>query len=259
MKKRILVLLLVLALGIVAINNLYIDLTKYTELSKAVKESQKIVVISDFYNTDDGGKIVDIIEHLDVDAILLVGDFINEAATIEDLPYQMIDKLVKKAPVLYVSGDQEWANPNFSVIVKSMINHGVRYMDNQIEVINGIAYVGVEDPTGPNLPVVIPEMMESLDYDFSIVMAHRPEYYEIYKSWKLDLIVSGHTHGGYITLPYIGGVYAKNQGFFPKFTHGRYDEQATAMIISRGAGNTGLPIRLLSKPELVLITIDKGK
>jgi predicted MPP superfamily phosphohydrolase len=91
---------------------------------------------------------------------------------------------------------------------------------------------------------------------YKILMAHRPENIELYRKYSFELIVSGHTHGGQIRIPYImNGLYAPDQGFFPKYSGGVYQHENLTHIISRGLSiNPKLP-RIFNPPELVVITI----
>ena len=71
--------------------------------------------------------------------------------------------------------------------------------------------------------------------DYCILLSHRPEAFEAYLSEGVDLVLSGHAHGGQFRLPLIGGIIAPNQGWFPEYAGGRYALGAhTAMIVSRG-------------------------
>lgn len=90
------------------------------------------------------------------------------------------------------------------------------------------------------------------DY-FSILLSHRPEHFERYVDLEVNLVLTGHAHGGQVRLPFLGGIVAPNQGFFPEYTAGAYQEQNTTMVVSRGLGNSIIPIRINNRPELVII------
>jgi uncharacterized protein len=91
--------------------------------------------------------------------------------------------------------------------------------------------------------------------DFRILLSHRPERFSQYQSYKIDLVFSGHAHGGQVRLPFIGGIVAPDQGFFPKYTSGAYNENGTTMIVSRGLGNSIAPQRVFNRPEIVVVTL----
>ena len=86
-------------------------------------------------------------------------------------------------------------------------------------------------------------------------LSPRPELFRTYVENNIDLVLTGHAHGGQIRIPFIGGVVAPNQGLFPKYTSGLFTENNTNMIISRGIGNSIIPFRINNRPELVVITL----
>ena len=73
--------------------------------------------------------------------------------------------------------------------------------------------------------------------------------------YDMDLVLTGHAHGGQFRLPLIGGLVAPNQGLFPKYDAGLYSEGSTNMIVSRGLGNSIIPFRFNNRPEVVLIEL----
>ena len=87
-------------------------------------------------------------------------------------------------------------------------------------------------------------------------MAHKPEYIEDYAG-KVDLVFSGHAHGGQFNIPFVGGVIAPGQGFFPEYYQGSYIKNGTEMIVSRGIGNSIIPFRINNKPEIVIAELDR--
>ena len=90
---------------------------------------------------------------------------------------------------------------------------------------------------------------------YNILLSHRPELFDTYVEKKIDLILTGHAHGGQIRIPFIGGIVAPNQGFFPKYTSGVIEKNKTTMVVSRGIGNSIIPFRINNRPELVVITL----
>jgi predicted MPP superfamily phosphohydrolase len=87
---------------------------------------------------------------------------------------------------------------------------------------------------------------------YTILLSHRPELFELYVESKADLVFSGHAHGGQFRIPFVGGLIAPNQGLFPKYDAGIYEEGNTTMVVSRGIGNSIVPFRINNRPEIVL-------
>ena len=90
---------------------------------------------------------------------------------------------------------------------------------------------------------------------YTILLSHRPELFGLYVENNIDLVLSGHAHGGQVRLPFFGGLVAPNQGFFPKYFEGVYEKKQTKMIVSRGLGNSIFPLRVNNRPELVIVEL----
>ena len=87
-------------------------------------------------------------------------------------------------------------------------------------------------------------------------MAHRPEFFaSYYKYLGVDLVLSGHTHGGQARLPFLGGLYAPNQGRLPKYDAGVFQTNNCTMIINTGLWHGLISFRLNNPPEVVLIDL----
>lgn len=90
---------------------------------------------------------------------------------------------------------------------------------------------------------------------FTVLLSHRPELFDLYVDSGIDLVFSGHAHGGQFGLPFVGGLVTPNQGFFPKYDAGRFDKDNTTMIVSRGVGNSLIPFRINNPPEVVVVEL----
>lgn len=85
-----------------------------------------------------------------------------------------------------------------------------------------------------------------------VLLVHEPQFFNTYAHEKVDLIFAGHAHGGQIRLPFTQGLFAPGQGVLPKLTAGIHRKGNTAMIISRGLGNSVFPFRVFNRPEIVV-------
>ena len=148
-------------------------------------------------------------------------------------------------------------------------SQGVNVLENDYAVLekhsSQLALMGLLDPDFSHEEDYnyIDKNLESLTKDnerrFTILLSHRPELIDLYAKYQVNLVFAGHAHGGQIRLPFIGGLIAPDQGLFPKYTEGMYKMEKTAMVVSRGLGNSIFPIRLFNKPELVVIELGKPK
>ena len=125
-----------------------------------------------------------------------------------------------------------------------------------------IQIAGLDDPDFTDRDSSIQQsMLETklerlnLGSEYCVLLSHRPEAFEAYANQKVDLVLSGHAHGGQFRVPFVGGMIAPNQGFFPKYDAGIYTQDNTAMIVSRGVGNSIIPVRVNNRPEIVSIEL----
>lgn len=130
---------------------------------------------------------------------------------------------------------------------------------------NDITLIGLSDPSFTlkgdmfgEVPAMVDTKLRGLIGDkdnYTILLSHRPELFEAYVNCGVDLVLSGHAHGGQFRLPFIGGLVAPNQGLFPKYDAGLYTKGDTNMIVCRGLGNSIIPIRFNNRPEIVLLEL----
>ena len=127
-----------------------------------------------------------------------------------------------------------------------------------------ITLIGVNDPSYQtdylfgDSETVMNTKLEDLhtgNDGFTLLLSHRPELFDTYVDQDVDLVLSGHAHGGQFRLPFIGGLVAPNQGLFPEYDAGIYTEGNTNMLVSRGVGNSILPFRINNCPEVILIEL----
>ena len=91
------------------------------------------------------------------------------------------------------------------------------------------------------------------------LVTHRPELFSVYVEEGADLVLSGHANGGQFRLPFVGGLVAPNQGFFPEYDAGLFSEEDTTMVVSRGIGNSIIPLRFNNRPEIILVELIRGE
>lgn len=103
---------------------------------------------------------------------------------------------------------------------------------------------------------IVKAKIETQPDRYNVLLSHRPEFLEEYAEEQVDLVLSGHAHGGQVRLPFIGGLVAPNQGILPKYTAGLYEQQNTSMIVSRGLGNSIIPQRIFNRPEIVVVQLN---
>lgn len=235
----------------------------------------KIVHISDLHNKEFGKNqqnIIAKIKEINPDIIVITGDIIDSYDTNVQISADFINGISKIAPVYYVTGNHESRILDDYVSLKTqMQTAGIHVLENEfITISNGndkINIIGINDPsfdffklTGSTDEEIVATNLNGLTEDlkgYNILLSHRPELIDIYASFNINLVFSGHAHGGQIRIPFIGGIIAPNQGLFPKYTSGLYEVKNTKMVVSRGLGNSAFPIRINNRPEIVVVRFKK--
>lgn len=235
----------------------------------------KIVHISDLHNKVFGkeqDKLIEKVEALEPDIIVITGDLIDRRRYNLEKSMYFINSAVEIAPVYYVSGNHEAWSGRFSEIEERLIEAGVKIIDDsETEIRRGnssIKLLGLSDPdflTSDYIDGTDTSKLEenlirlSEGEEFKILLSHRPELFELYSDNNIDMIFSGHAHGGQIRLPLIGGLIAPDQGLFPKYTAGSYTSSTSTMYVSRGLGNSLFPVRVFNRPEIISVTLKSDK
>lgn len=234
----------------------------------------RIVHISDLHNTlfgEGNSKLLDRIKKAEPDIIAVTGDIADSRRTDLPIAIDFLKKATAIAPVYYVTGNHEARIPDTRELIASAESLGVKVLNNEkltLERENGsISLCGISDPAFvadylfDEEAAVISHSLEGLreSESFSLLLSHRPEFFDIYAGEGFDLVLSGHAHGGQFRLPLIGGFIAPGQGLFPKFDSGLYEKDSTSMIVSRGLGNSIVPLRFCNRPEIILITLKEAK
>ena len=278
MKKKtkiivsIIILIVIILFGWIYYTNTNIETTQYNIKNVKIPnefDDFKIAEIADLHNKEWNNKLVDKLKKIKPDMIAITGDFVDSSHTDFKIAINFIKDVKDIAPIYYVTGNHEAWISNYEELKKLLLNEGVIVLDNEKTLIekgdSKINLIGLLDPDfveRTNIKGIQDDIIEKtltplIDKDlYNIVLSHRPEVFESYVNSKADLVLTGHAHGGQIRIPFAGGLVAPNQGFFPKYTEGIHHKNNTDMVISRGLGNSILPIRVNNMPELVIIELD---
>lgn len=228
----------------------------------------RILQISDLHNKSFGhnqSRLIDKIKSADFDIIVITGDIADARRYDPEPVYTLIPKLTAIAPTYYVTGNHESDIGDYDRLEGFMKTNGVTVLRNTSVLVSrggaSIVIAGIDDPTmhfGTGFDATLIELA-SYESGYTILLSHRPEKMALYSALNYDLVFSGHAHGGQFRLPFLGGVIAPHQGFFPKYSEGVHIAGETALVVSRGLGNSLFPFRLFNPPELVLVTLESSK
>lgn len=282
-RKRIISLIIVLvALFVVALwaiwGNTALEQNRYTIKSSKLPEAfsgYRIAHISDLHNVEMGknnAELLAMLREAAPDLIAITGDLIDSRSTDIDLALQFAGDAMQIAPCYYVTGNHEARISEYAELRSGLEAAGVVVLENaRMEIERegeSIALIGVADPSFQtdylfgDAQTVMEQHLQQLageEDEFTVLLSHRPELFEIYAESHMDLVLSGHAHGGQFRMPFIGGLVAPNQGFFPEYDAGLYTKNGTNMLVSRGIGNSIIPIRLNNRPEVIVIELEAKK
>lgn len=230
-------------------------------------KNYRIAQISDMHNAEfgkDNHKMIELLKESNPDMIVITGDMIDSRRTDMQVALDFAKNAVEVAPCYYVMGNHEFRIEEYPLFLNELKEIGVDVIRNEIRHIQSeedeLLLIGVDDPS--SIPYLDNEeamqmMLENLTDDdyFMILLSHRPELYDIYHHYGIDLILSGHVHGGQIRLPLLGGIYGPHQGLWPDYDGGHYVKDDSHLIVSKGIGNSLFPIRINNQPEIVLIEL----
>ena len=237
----------------------------YSARLPAAFDGFRIVQLSDLHGREfgeDNTRLVQAVREAAPDIIVLTGDYIEglgELPTVETLARQ----LVTIAPTYFVSGNHDWGSRQIPALRQLLEDCGVTYLSNSyVTLTRGDAEIllaGVEDPNGYADMKTPDELISEIRADypdhFIALLGHRNYWVEKYPYLDVDLIFSGHGHGGMVRLPFVGGIFGTSMDLFPDYVDGTHRSGTYTMVVSRGlAGNALLP-RFLNNPEVVAVTL----
>ena len=260
------VLAILVALALIALDERLI-LRTYTVASPKLTAEVRLAVVTDFHSSDNADDVAAMVASCAPDAVLLVGDLFDDDTQNRppERTLSLMRRLSAQYPCYYVSGNHEAWTGEMDALYQQTEDAGVKVlrMSSGVLTVRGqrIALCGIPDPYemvlsgAPDTEEQLRQAMENVDSaDFTVLLAHRPELLAKYAQFPFDLVVSGHAHGGQVRIPgVLNGLYARNQGWFPKLAGGAYTQDGTTLIVSRGlAVRTRLP-RIFNRPEVVLV------
>lgn len=276
--KYLLIILLVLAviciISLIAgakwirIRNYYVASDKLNNTSTVTR----IVFITDLHEKSFGyknQKLIEKIDQLDPDAIFIGGDTVDSYSKVGGDYIPLFEELPKLAKTFLVLGNHEYSAKRDMEIIGYAQSFGIRVLEDEFEPFtcnsDTINVIGMTDYFSEN--VVTKTLAERFDavpvpyyaQRFNILLCHRPCELEEMSKRGIDLMVCGHTHGGQMRIPFVGGVFTPSTfKLFPKYDMGYFGIGKMDLIISSGLGTSSIPLRLFCRPEITVIDL-QGK
>lgn len=287
--------------GWVAWGNTALETTRLTVAGARVPEAFdgfRIAHVSDLHNAAFGAGNADLLDLLRAarpDLVAITGDLVDSRRTDCDVAAAFVEGAAALAPTVCVAGNHEARlmrrdAEGYAAYERRLEASGALVLRNGVHAVErggaALAVLGVDDPdvrTGASGATrsdadVMRDRLAGLmaqagsrggaaageEGPFALLLSHRPELFDVYVEAGVDLALAGHAHGGQVRLPFVGGVLAPDQGFFPKYDAGLYTEgeggaAPSAMVVSRGLGNSLFPFRVNNRPELVLVELRRAE
>lgn len=255
-----------------------LEVTNYVLSSPKLTAPIRVVQLTDLHNSEFGeknGRLVRLVKKQHPDVILLTGDMLNGDEPRTEVALELIAQLAEIAPVYASFGNHEKANENLygtdvGALFAQAGAHVLECTYEEAEI--GGQTVRIGGIYGYCLPEKYLRTREAREKEveylqvfqetdlLTLLLCHVPTSWIIndnLEEWDVDVIFSGHVHGGQIRLPLIGGLYAPDQGYFPGRECGLYDsaDHARVMVLSRGLGSRGTVPRFNNVPEIVVADI----
>lgn len=237
-----------------------------------------IVQLSDLHGRQFGrgqGLLVKKVSEASPDLIALTGDLTRwgrwDSRDVRELAY----RLRSIGPVCYVTGNHDCYGHGLATLEDLLLAEGAMVLAGTSAAVSraggSIVIAGIEDPSAYGfrgdqreaiarwrtalaaLRAAIPRQ------EFTVLLSHRPEFFDEYERLGFDVVLSGHAHGGQVRLPFVGALYAPDQGWFPRLTSGAHRRGRTTLVVSRGLGNSKFPIRIFNRPELVVVRLKRPR
>ena len=252
---------------------------RYEIKSNKIKGRYRAVVLADLHNKQFGRKnqlLLEEIQRCNPDGIWIAGDIPTAVPNVKlDTALSFVEELVRKYPVFYANGNHEHRMKLYPETYGNMAKEygegleklGVKPLVNEKRAIPeyNITVYGAEIDrmyyqrfqTLHMEPEYLKKLLgEPSEQEFTVLLAHNPDYFPAYAKWGADLVLSGHVHGGMVRIPGWKGVISPKVQFFPKYDGGKFEQDNHMMIVSRGLGMHTIPVRLFNPAEIVVVELE---
>lgn len=253
--------------------NFYVDVQQIHVFTDKLPDSfhnYLIAHVTDYHNRSSSlvdKQIIDSLNEEKPDIIVITGDLIDCKTPDVDTALEFTEKLCSIAPTYYVPGNHESNlladdKTSFERLICGLTELGVIVLRNKGVKISNTAgdtfnLYGIDDPyfyggyeqNFQRTEILCDELNMNTE-EYNVLLAHHPETLSVYYKYNIDLVFSGHAHGGQVTL-FGKAIMAPDQVYFPPYTEGLYKMGNTQLVLSRGIGYSWLPIRAFCNPHLV--------
>ena len=231
----------------------------------------RIVQLTDLHGAqfgDDNADLLAAVAAAQPDYIFLTGDMLDRfRETPQSYAVELCAALMEIAPTYLVTGNHEWALGSVRELKAAVAETGAVVLSNEFVTLerdgDAIVLAGIDDPNGFADQKTPEELAQELcaahGDEFWLLLAHRNHYFvKQYYRLGADLVLSGHAHGGMFRLPFTDGLIGVERDLFPSYTAGFYEVDGARLFVSRGLGNSGRSFRLFNRPQVAVLTLNRG-
>lgn len=282
-RKRRICLIILAAIAVFILSDLAyskygLKTTYYEIITSKVTDPIRIVQLTDLHNSKfgtDNRHLIEQVEDQDPDLILMTGDMLNSFDENTDIAVNLIEHLSAVAPVYYSYGnhEEEYEENYQTSLVPLLEKAGAVVLDKAYE---DVAVAGQAIRLGGIYGYCVPEkFLETKEADpeecaflddfmntdnFTLLMCHMPYTWRVLnglEEWKIDCVMCGHAHGGQMRIPFLGGFYAPDEGWFPGVEQGCWasEDSRRYMVLSAGLGSSFHIPRFNNVPEIVVLDL----
>lgn len=272
----------VIALAFVSVAGVWYEMPCVTRYDvpvgggKVPAEGLRFALVTDLHSCRYGAGqrvLSEAILSLSPDAILLSGDIFDDRLP-DDNVKAFLAAVAKERPCFYASGNHEHWSERIPELRGILETAGVTVLDGAVRTVEmkgvKVDVCGIDDPTymadDEWLGLLASVAAAANSSRLRILLSHRPEYSSAYANYDLDIVCSGHLHGGQWGIPGLGlGVCGPSSGgpapserlLFPRRAGGAYRlNDTTTMVVSRGLARESTPLpRFFNHPEIVVVDV----
>ncbi len=245
-------------------------------LDNRVKEKLRLLFFADMHNNSYGKNNAKLLEDIDIfnpDVIVISGDlFVSKKHEKNEQALNLIRKLTEKYKVVFTYGNHESKLKNsekykYSMeVMKEFEGNGNLYLLNnkgaRLRLGNNVMdFFGYEadlkhykksKKSCPDMSEIMEVFKDKKPCEevISVLLAHNPNFFDLYAQTGVDYVFSGHNHGGIVRLPYMGGIMSTGLKLFPKYDSGEYVKGKTKMFVTRGLGSHSIKLRIFNRPQI---------
>ena len=239
----------------------------------------KLAVLSDLHNHTfgtDNQRLLRAIDEEDPDYIFMTGDIlVAKPGKSLDIAVSLGNALIKKYPVFYAEGNHEYRMRIYEDVYQGMHKEYISSLSQNVHwLINEKVFLerGGERIAVYGLSIdrkyyrrfsrkrmdalYLQNMLGEKGEEYTVLLAHNPDYFPCYAAWGAELTLSGHLHGGLIRVPVLGGLLSPMIRCLPKYDKGRFERNGKLMILSGGLGTHTINFRINNIPEILIIELE---